>query len=194
MKSLQKYKSDWPIVTFLVKFVLLFALFYCLTYGFIGITVPGGLYSEWLAKNFNYVAAFRSFLLHSASAVISLFGYKSIVVGYYLFVLNGATIRMIYSCIGLGILSFWWAFVLAFPQTVAAKARYFIIGSLLIIIMNIIRVSALAMIYSRYKHRVVYNAVDHHLIFEICVYAVLFFMIYKWLNAPVNNAQKTKNE
>jgi len=175
---------DKQIVLFLVKFVVLFILFYGFNYGFIGITAKGGLYWEWLDKHLNYVAAFRSFLLHTSAGILNILGFRSVAAGYYLFVVNGATLRMVYSCIGLGILSFWWAFVLSFPQTKAAKAWYFIWGTIVITAMNIIRITALAILYTKYSGKG-YKNIDHHLIFEICVYGVLFFMIYKWLNLPV---------
>jgi exosortase/archaeosortase family protein len=193
MGWLQKYKTEKPITVFLVKFIVLFCLFYGINYGFIGLTIPGGLYWPWLDHHLNYVVAFRSFLLHSASAIIGLFGYRSIVAGYYLFVFNGATLRMVYSCIGLGILSFWWAFVLSFPQSRAAKIRYFLLGTVLIIAMNIIRISALAILYTKYSGKQ-YRNIDHHLIFEICVYGVLFFMMYRWINTPFVEAGKAKDK
>ena len=166
------------MAVFFVKFILLFCLFYGFNYAFTGIVSPPNYYNPWIDQHFNYLRFFRNFLLHTSSLFVGLFGYHAVITGHHMRVDGGGGIRLAYACMGLGILCFWWAFVLAFPQKIAYKVKYLCIGTLAIILLNVMRISLLSIYLSHatlaYKY--------HHFLFNVATYAVIFFLIFKWID------------
>jgi exosortase/archaeosortase family protein len=168
-------KLDKSIRLFVLKFLFYFILFYGLSYAAIALSVSGGYYIPFIEKHFNYVSGLRRLLVNVARYIASGFGYTCHVSGYTLYVNGGVGVHVGVSCAGIGLISFWWAFVLAFPQTLKMKLAYLTIGSAVIMLLNVIRVAGLAIVYTRYGRQ----TVDHHLLFNIVAYAVLLLMIIK---------------
>ncbi|MBS1773982.1 MAG: archaeosortase/exosortase family protein [Bacteroidetes bacterium] len=165
------------IAVFIAKFSVLFTVSYAFDYAMTGITVPGGYYNEWIDNHFNYVAFLRTLILKSAGFVVHHFGFDYTIDQYHLRIPNVSTVKMVFSCIGTGILCFWWAFVLSFPQPAKSKARYLLVGTLVIVLLNILRVAGLVMIRS--VNSMKHTKIDHHLIFNIVVYVLIFLMIVR---------------
>ena len=164
----------------IILFLALYAGFYWGNKLFTGLTVPGGLYSSFLDHHLNYVVWFRGFLLENGARVIRLTGREAHVWEYGIRMSYGG-VKLVYACMGFAIYSFWWAMILAFPQTVKNKLIYFLGGTLAITGLNILRIAVIALVYNSgwgYEH----PEVDHHLMFNIVVYGVLFFMLYRWFN------------
>jgi exosortase/archaeosortase family protein len=167
----------------IILFLALYGIFYWGTEFYMGVTVPGGMYSPWLDKHLDYVQAYRDFLLHASAFFIRLFGKHTEIGEFRVGINHGAGVRLVYSCLGFAIFSFWWAMILAFPQTMKNKLKYFFGGTFVIIIMNIIRIVGVAIIFTSDWGRAHQNF-DHHLMFNIIVYGILFYMLYKWFNIP----------
>lgn len=178
VKSLLKNSRYFPIAVFL----LLFFLFYAITEFTIGITTQGGMYNRFVATHLDWFAAFRSFLLQGAKLLLKMMGHEvQVIEPYRLKIADAGGVRMVQSCVGMGIISFWWAMILAFPQTTKNKLIYFTGGTAIIIILNIIRIAAVTLVLSSDWGKT-YRNIDHHLLFNIVVYAMLFYMLYKWFN------------
>lgn len=159
-------------------FLALYAFFYFGTKGYTGLTVPGNAYSPFLAEHLNLVKAFRQLLLEGAAFVIRLFGYGTYIRETNLKLDTGTGVRLVYACMGFAIYSFWWAMILAFPQSLRNKLIYLIGGTIVITLLNILRIAAVALAYNKWGN----TDVDHHMLFNIVVYGILFLMLYRWFN------------
>ncbi len=167
---------------FVVRFLILFVAFYYFNLFFIGITGEGGLfYSKWLSVNLNYIAWLREFLLHASALVLKCLGYDTIIFPYRLKLVGGVSVGLVYSCLAYGILSFFSAFVIAYPKPIKSKIYMLIIGFILINLINVLRIVSVLLVYSYYSTRGGIS-IDHHLIFNIIAYLFIALMIWIWLN------------
>ena len=162
-------------------FLFLYGFFYFGNKFFTGITVPGGLYSPWLDEHLNYVRVYRNFLLHTSAFFIRLFGFSTDIGPYRVGINGGAGVQLIYACLGFAIFSFWWAMIIAFPQTIRNKMLFLFGGTAIVIALNIIRITGVAIIFKSEWGRA-HRSFDHHMVFNIIVYGVLFYMLYRWFN------------
>lgn len=172
-----RHNRYFPVAVFLT----LYAVFYFGNKAFTGVTVPGNVYIPFLDEHFNYVKVFREFLLQCSAFIIRLFGHTTFIHDYGIKMENGKGIRLIYACMGFAIFSFWWAMILAFPQSLKNKLIFFLGGTIVIIFLNVLRIALVAVVFNSDWGRAHHN-IDHHLIFNIIVYGILFYMLYRWFN------------
>jgi len=164
-------------ITYFLKFVLTFCVLYYGTIAMIGITSPGGYYSEFAAKYLDYVSALRWMLLHCAKLLLNIFGFHVYLKDVYTIKLqNGLGVHVGYDCIGYGVLIFWFAFVFANSGSFVKKAKWILGGLLLIWMVNVIRIAL--MVVSVNNHWSTPLGLDNHTLFNIAAYAVIFTMIY----------------
>jgi glycosyltransferase involved in cell wall biosynthesis len=128
LKKKQKLENNNIGKNFLIKFVILFLIFYFFNIFFFGITLRGGFYSSICANYLNYISALRWVLLHSSMTIIKLMGYTVICNKYDLLVAGRGYIEVVYSCLGLGIISFFSAFVIAFTRPFKNKLFFLLSG------------------------------------------------------------------
>jgi len=79
--------------------------------------------------------------------------------------------------LGLGVMSFFTAFVLSYPIKLKSKAWFLTGGILGIQFLNIIRFVLLALFWNSAKDRVI----DHHAIFNIILYIIIAVTLYIWV-------------
>ena len=173
-------KQNSPL-RFAIVFVFLFLGFYYFNIAFFGITSPGGFYSPFLAGHFNYVKALRDVLLWCSAAILKCFGFNVITNDYSLLIAGHGVIRLVYSCLGLGVMSFFAAFVIAYPKPIKAKIIFLLTGLFIIQFLNIIRFVLLALFWSRESQQLV----DHHTIFNALIYILIAISLYFWVKADV---------
>lgn len=170
-----------------VRFVLLLLSIYCCLYStnymLTGLMQPAGYYSHWLAKHFDYVTAFRTFLLSSTGYIAELFGHDTYLKGNILYVKGGQNIRIVYSCMGINILCLWWAFILAIPVRLSNKMFHFIIGTLCLIALNIARLSLLTLSPNSYSSGNL--IIDHHTLYNCVVYGVILIVIKRIVDKKI---------
>lgn len=166
-------------IRFALIFVCLFLVFYYFNILFFGITSPGNHYSPFLADHLNYIAGLRWFLLHCSKVILNCFGFAVVVNNYQLLVAGHAQIILVYSCLGLGVISFFAAFVLAYPKPIKAKLIFLLVGILIIELLNIIRFVLLALYWSKQENKVI----DHHTIFNILIYIIISISLYFWVKS-----------
>ncbi|WP_413666188.1 exosortase Y [Mucilaginibacter sp. Mucisp86] len=166
-----------PATRFMLLFILLFTIFYNFNIFFFGITSPGGNYSPFLAEHLNYIAALRQLLLDCSVTVLKWLGYAAIDNNSELLVAGKGTLAVVYSCLGLGLISFFSAFVLAYPSPLRSKLVFLISGILVIQLLNVLRFVLLAIFWSKKANRII----DHHTIFNIILYIIIAFSLYIWI-------------
>jgi len=162
---------------YFIKFIVVFCVLYYGTIGLIAITSPGGYYSEFLHKYFDYVSLLRSALLHSSKFFLSILGFK-VEIGDYqsLKMDSGSGVHIGYDCIGYGVLFFWMAFIFANKVPAKKKVKWIIGGVIIIWIINVLRISLLLVAIEKNWHA--FFAINNHTLFNIVAYSAIFTMIY----------------
>lgn len=181
---LAKKKASPPVpkqyspVRFVISFLGLFLCFYYFNAAFFGVTQPGAKhYSAWIADNLNYISVLRTGLIKSSAQVLSWMGFSVITNESDLLVVGRGIIRIAYDCLGLGVISFFAAFAIAYPQKRKSKAALLIFGILGIELLNIIRFVVLALFWDKQHDRIL----DHHTIFNIFIYLIIAVVLFFWI-------------
>jgi len=162
---------------FVIIFVVLFLLFYYFNIFFFGITSPGNHYSAFIADHLNYISVLRHFLLMVSAWILNLLGFGAIYNEYDLLVAGHGTIQLVYSCLGLGVISFFAAFVLAYPKKLKSKWLFLLGGVIGIEYLNILRFVVLAIFWNKRGEHIL----DHHTIFNILIYLIIAITLYFWI-------------
>ena len=174
---------------FVIVFVLLFLFLYYFNLTLFSFTSPTSRhYSALFDNHFNYIRGLRTFLLSASSKILNWMGYPTITDDYYLLVAGRGSIKLIYSCLGLGVISFFSAFVISYPKKWQSKIFYLIAGIVSIEFFNIIRFVVLALYWDK-RHT---GLIDHHTIFNLFIYAFIIIYLYLW--ATDKNPLNKKNE
>jgi exosortase/archaeosortase family protein len=169
--------SSNMIFRFGSKFLMLFIAFYGFNILFIGITAPGKIYLPWLAENLNYIQAWRRFDLQSTAAILHSLGYHTTKNGFTLAVAGHAGFKLVYSCLGYGLMSFYAAFVIAWPKTLFQRATMLICGLAAIQLLNLIRFLCISLYW---KPGFKDFWLDHHTMFNITIYVGILAALYWW--------------
>jgi len=165
------------IIIRVLKFLIIFCFFYFGTLAIIGLSAPVGYYSPFVAQHLNFIGWLRGSLLSGAKLALSLFNYRVYFEDdYVLRIQNGSAIRMVYSCVGYGIMSFWAAFILANTAPETRKLKWLIGGWLMIWCINVIRVCLV--LVSNNNNWSMPSGFDHHTWFNIIAYFFVFVLIY----------------
>lgn len=181
-----------PGISFLVKFIFFFLFLYVGTQFIIGLCAEGGWYSPFIAKHLNYIAWLRKSILHGGRIAASIIGLKTIVRPPFLLqLINGPAVKMVYSCIGVGIMSFWAAFVLANAAGFLKKLLWTVAGLTLIWFINCWRIAIL--LYTLAKNGNINKFAEHHNLFNAICYLVVFIMMYFFTRKPTTKRTLSPN-
>lgn len=144
----------------------------------IGLTVPGGrMELSWVRQYVNVPAWLRYSLLHGASVLLDLMNIDTYMSnGYHIRMVDGRGVRMVYSCMGYGIMSFWAAFALAFAPSIRWGVKWLLLGWLFIWLVNTIRIALL--VIATNKDWPMPFQVDHHTWFNLTVYLGIALLMY----------------
>ena len=165
-------------VKFSVTFLTLFLVFYYFNIGFFSITSPQSAnYNACIAQNFNYIRLLRNILLVSTSFLLKCLGFGTIFNEFELRVAGHGGIRLIYSCLGLGVMSFFTSFVLAYPKAFRQKIFFLISGLVTIQLLNIVRMAIVALFWTRKAQL----TIDHHIVFNTIIYVIIGIGLYFWV-------------
>lgn len=95
------------------------------------------------------------------------------------FVLNGKYVsRIIEGCSSISIIILFLAFIIAFSGGVKATILFGLFGSVLIYIVNILRIIALSIMYYKYPE---YETILHDLFFPAVIYGLTFILWLTWV-------------
>jgi exosortase/archaeosortase family protein len=175
---MQAQKNNGP-ARFIVTFIVLFLVFYYFNILFFGLTSPGGHYNAFLARYFNYIDGIRWLLIKSTVAVLKCFGYTVISNKYQILVAGRGLLQVVYTCLGIGVISFFSAFVIAYPKQLKTKIIFLISGIIGIQVLNVMRLVLLALFWDRRKNQIV----DHHTVFNLFIYIVIMVSLYFWIKS-----------
>ncbi len=154
-----------------------FLFCYYVTIAVIGLSAPGGMYNEFVAKYLNYVDWIRSSLLGGTKILLNLLGTETYFNNKYnIRQVNGRGIVIVYQCVGYGIMSFWTAFIVALHGTFKKKFLWWLLGIILFWLINVLRLSLL--LIATNKNWNFPFGWDHHTWFGIVAYSVMLYMIF----------------
>lgn len=165
---------------FFISFIVCFLVLYKTAYGLVGLSIPGGRYLSF-AASVNVIDWYRNFILIICSAVLDISGIHNVHTCERIFVTGGASVHLNYACLGIGVISCWWALVLALPVARKRKVFYSLLGSLVITVINVVRISFIACFYSS-QLSAKYGHIDHHMIANIITYIIFGILAYFWLS------------
>jgi exosortase/archaeosortase family protein len=169
--------SEKKFIRFVVIFISIFLVCYYGTLFLTGIAVPGGTYSPFVEKYFNIAAWLRSSLILGAKAFLSLLGTETIRTDdYVLRAVGGRGIRIVYACLGFGVMSFWFAYIVANIASIQKKIIWVCGGLLFLWVINVVRISLVLLAGNKGWHFPF--GWDHHTWFNIVAYLTIFAMIY----------------
>ena len=166
-----------PFVLYVARFIGAFCILYYGTQGVIGLAAPGRYYSGFIHDYLNYPVLLRNSLLYGARFFLSLFGYDALVHHtFFISMVGGRGVRMVYSCLGIGLISFWTAFVYANKGNLTKKLVWITGGLMLIWLINITRVALLLLAINKKWPMPLH--LDNHTWFNIAAYTAIFILVY----------------
>lgn len=173
-------------IRFAIVFVVMFVIFYYFNVFYFSLTTPTSQhYNSFLDQHFNYIQVLRWMLLSGTALLLKCLGYSAIFNNYDLLVAGHGTIQVVYACLGLGVLSFFTAFIIAYPKPLKSKLIALITGAIVIEFLNIIRFAILALYGSN-----VNQLIDHHTLFNIIMYIIICAGLYIWIKQDMDVTTK----
>jgi exosortase/archaeosortase family protein len=174
-------KPDWagikPIAWYIFKFGGIFCFLYFGTLFIVGSGVEGGsFYFPWVYKHFYYLDVLRDFILRQADFVLELLGYETRRTSIAVLRIGRHGISLNDACLGYGLMSFWIAFVVSDIGPFKKKVKWLLIGLISLNIINVLRVCLI--ILAGHHKWVELPTIDHHMMFNIAAYILIFIMIY----------------
>ncbi|MBE7177909.1 MAG: archaeosortase/exosortase family protein [Mucilaginibacter polytrichastri] len=174
------------IVRFLLVFISTFLFLYFFTLIYAGACAPGGLYIPFLDKYLNYVQGLRNILLHSSAYVLNLLGYQTRTNMSELLVIGHSKINLAYDCLGFGLMSFFCAFIIAWPEKCRKKIIFLIAGLIGIQILNILRFVLLGLYWHSASVRI---GIDHHVLFNTMMYLIISICLFFFMSGNKRKAR-----
>jgi exosortase/archaeosortase family protein len=169
--------SEKKFVRFTLVFITVFLLCYYGTLFLTGLAVPGGKYIPFVEKYFNIAAWLRSSLILSSKYFLSMLGIETIRSDeYVLRAVGGRGVRIVYACLGFGVMSFWFAYVVSNIAALQKKIIWIVLGLFFLWIINVVRISLVLLAGNKGWHFPF--GWDHHTWFNIVAYMAIFAMIY----------------
>jgi len=172
--SINKIYKPGPL-KFLIAFLSLFLIFYMFNIVHIAITTPGGYYSEFTDLHLNYISSWRKFSISSTARILKSLGYLVHTTSCGLTVKGHSGFKIVYSCLGYGVMSCFAAFVISFPADLTSRIKFLLFGLVGIQVLNILRFVLLAIFYTHKR-----TAIDHHDLFNYSLYLTLAISVYTW--------------
>ena len=185
-------KKDWVItdkgfVWFVVRFVAIFCLFYFGSLAVIGLTSPVGYYSPFVDHYLDYVSGLKNGLLYGTKGLLALCGvatniYSNFRIGF----VDGQYVRIAMDCVGIGVYSFWLAYVLANRLPVKRAIAWSLGGLLILFTINTVRITLF--LSSINEGWPMPFGLDHHTWFNIVAYIAIFILMWRFEKANKGSA------
>lgn len=178
-----------PTGRFIILFLGVFIFLYYFNLFFIGITTKGNLYSSFLDQHLNYIKGLRFILISLSAKILEWMGYQIIVSEFTLHALNTGGINVVYSCLGFGVMSFFSAFIIAWPgKPLKNKLLFIPLGLIVIQTLNITRFILITLFWRKSFFR---GSIDHHTLFNTILYTILLILMLFWINNKNKPSKKS---
>lgn len=162
--------------SFLIRFFLIFCFFNYGTRFYNGLVTPGGYYVPFFDEHLNYISMLRNSLLWGAHSVLGILGHEN---SYnhqgFIWIVGGRVLKLSYSCLGIGVYSFWIAYVLTGRGSFKTRVLWLSVGLVSLWIINVSRITLVAQAFS-YDWAMPLG-IDHHTWFNIVAYVFIFLLI-----------------
>jgi exosortase/archaeosortase family protein len=79
-----------------------------------------------------------------------------------------------YACLGYGVLSFWFAYIIANKGNIFFKVQWILIGFAIINISNMFRIAFI--LIANYEHWPLHLNIEHHFFYNIISYSLLLLL------------------
>lgn len=168
-------------------FPVVFLFFYAVHLTAIGITSPGGFYNAYLDEHFNYIRLWRDFDIRITAAILGLLKYQVSTGTFGLHVAGKAGFKLVYSCLGYGIISLFSAFVLCYRKPIITKLIFLFGGILCFQSLNICRFILLALYWNPTL------PLNLHFFFNLITYGVMIYGLYLWTSKNNENHRIKKS-
>ena len=165
-------------ISYFVRFMLLFLALYYFNIFYLGITTAGGkFYSPFLEHHLNYINWIRNAILYTANFIDNILGVHSYVDGPQIIKSSsGVGVNVWLPCLGLGIISFWIAFVITQTNNWHHKLIWSLAGVVIVWFINCWRIALLLLsLDHKWKGNIF---IDHHKMFNIVAYSVIIYLMY----------------
>ena len=171
--------KEFAIPAFLqyaIKLLMAFCFLYFGALAIIGFSTPGGYYNSFVREFLDFPSALRASLLYASQSVLSVFRYHSEISGsYFLKGENGQNIQLTHSSLGLGIMCFWAAFVLASYGSLSMKITWIMSGSFALWVINVARIS-LVLLTGNKPFEIPFG-LSHNTVYSIFAYSLVFLIM-----------------
>jgi exosortase/archaeosortase family protein len=165
-----KKQADIKAIKFVITLFVLYILFSQGNLFMNSVMSPEAeFYNPYIAEHFDYIQGLKTALIVPATWIIKAFGFYAIYNESDVMVVSGPYLRVNYSCLGLGVMSFLAAFVLAFPASWKPTFKMLVMGLIVIYVLNVCRIAGLGILLALFKSQR-QNFTYHHEIFNIIVY------------------------
>lgn len=179
-----------PFYLYLVKFFGIFCLLYFGTYAIVGLASPVDYYSPFVDRYLDYVSGIKNSLIWGTSLLLSIFHFSTETLpDYAIRIVDGRGVIVAQSCVGIGVFSFWIAFVAANTGSLKRKIAWCISGVLALWLINVIRISLFLLAVN--KGWPMPLGLDHHTWFNIFAYLLIFILIWWYDRTKKSNDSKT---
>ncbi len=166
-------------------FVILVAGYLLFSYFFkfwIGLCASGGLYWAFADEHLNFISAYRHLLIGGTGLICDIFGLTYLSNDTAVRIVGRGGIKIVYSCLGFGIISILMALALAVPyQKLKNRVIFLLTSVVLFTLLNVIRL----FVVSYYAHYARKMNLDHHLIFNVFCYLLILVGIYWWIRTSI---------
>ncbi len=171
---------------YIIKFLLLFSLFYFGTKIIIGLSYKDGTYNPFVHDYLDYVSVIKKTLMFGAKVIAGLYGYATIYEPDFLIrVINKRGVIISQGCVGYGVMSFWLAYVLSNQTKIRKKIIWSLLGLTIIWLINTIRIGLFLVAIN--KGWGMPLGIDHHTWFNIVAYVAIFTMIFFYEKSTLKN-------
>jgi len=141
-----------------------------------------------IVKNFYEIASegFTNFLTHSCKIFLNILGYDVEILGKTIRITGSSGVYLDKGCLARNLMGLYAGFIIAYPGKITKKLWFVPLGLVIINILNIFRLSGLAILSECCPEKVEFN---HHYVFKIVVFAFTLFLWYLWV-FKMNNTEK----
>jgi exosortase/archaeosortase family protein len=123
---------------------------------------------EWLTNSF----------LVCVKWFLELFGYEPVINGKIITMPGIPGIMLDRGCLGRNLMGLFTGFLLVYPGNNISKIWFIPFGLLIIYFLNVLRIAALLLTEVFWPE---YMDINHHLVFKVVVYSLIFLMWYWWI-------------